>query len=158
MIKRKNNKHTHLHNKKLWVGDLKLNKTSIIIFILFVISITFMTVGFARYGKTINFGGTAIIKPDGKVYISGVTKGTHTNATSDPGVTSNGDVNFNLSFRTVSSSSATYVAVFNITITNDSSYDYVFRGYDYRPTVTKGNEDYSGYLDFKISGIKIGYD
>lgn len=158
MIKRKNNKHTHLHNSKLWVGNSKLNKTPIIIFILFVFAITFMTVGFARYGKTVNLGGTVLLKPDGKIYIDSVTLKSKQNAivSPDPQVTSDGNVDFNLSFKTNGNEDTQYEAIYEIVIKNDSSYDYVYRGFDYSPKVTKNGEEQKSSIDFKISGIKIG--
>ena len=160
MIKRKNNKHTHLHISKLWVGNSKLNKTSIIIFILFVFAITFMTVGFALYGKTLNFGGTAILKKNGKVYISNVRTISTNHGTANPEHTDT-NIDFNMEFTTTQSQSDAndYGAVFEVTITNESFYDYTYSMPSYSPTINRksnGAPIDSSYIGYTTEGIDTG--
>ncbi len=160
MIKRKNNKNTHLHNLKLWVGNSKFNKTSIIIFILFVFSITFMTVGFARYGKTVNFGGTVLLKQSGKVYISNVSVISTNHSTANPQFTDT-SIDFNMEFTTTrnQSNANDYSAAFEITITNDSFYDYIYSTPTYDHTINRqsnGELIDNSYLGYNITGIDVG--
>lgn len=131
---------------------MMMKKTSLIV-ILFILAITFMTVGFARYNKTINWNGTAIVKPDGKVYIESVTLTTHTEtATASPHVTDDGNVDFDLSFHTTTDESTQYNATFEIVIKNDSSYDYIYNTPVYEPTVVKDGVLYSDIIECEITG------
>ena len=61
------------------------NKNFIIIVILFIVALTFMTVGFAVYNRALNINGSATVKPDGKIYIkSVVATNTTASATVNP--------------------------------------------------------------------------
>ncbi len=134
----------------------KESKYNLIIFGLLITALLFMSVGFASYNKTINLSGTAIIKPDGKIYIKSVTLTSSNHATASPGIDSNGNINFNLSFTTVNDSQAVYTAVFTVVVANESSYDYIYNIPDYHPTIHKGQDDYSENLDYDINGIIFG--
>jgi len=134
----------------------KESKYNLIIFGLLITALLFMSVGFASYNKTINLSGTAIIKPDGKIYIKSVTLTSSNHATANPGIDSNGNINFNLSFTTVNDSQAVYTAVFTVVVANESSYDYIYNIPDYHPTIHKGQDDYSENLDYDINGITFG--
>ena len=91
---------------------MMMKKSSLII-ILFILAIIFMTVGFARYNKTINWNGTAVVKPDGKVYLKSVTLTTHTEtASAIPSITQDGNVDFDLSFHTTTNPDTQYNATF----------------------------------------------
>ena len=139
------------------VDKNKTNKLNSIIICAFLIALAFMSIGFASYNKLLNFSGTAVVKPDGRVYIKSVTKGTHTNATSNPQRTNNNtSIDFNLSFTTHNTQNETYVAVFNVVIANESSYDYVYHVPDYSPTLSKGNSSFSQYIDYEVNGIRTG--
>lgn len=132
------------------------NKGNLIIFILFVAALFFMSVGFASYHQTVNLGGTALIKPDGIIYIKSVRLASSRRATANPQINANGFVDFNLSFQAVKNVEDDYNATFEIVIANESSYDYVYTAPNYRPTATKDNVDYSGYIDYSIQGISTG--
>ena len=127
--------------------------------IVFVV-LLFMTIGFANYDKLVDFSGTSILKPEGRFYIKSVTKGTHTNATSNPEIISDDQsVNFNLSFSTVANSSATYQAVFTITIVNDTFTDYVYSTINYPITINRQSNGRlldSSYVNYTVSGLAAG--
>lgn len=130
-----------------------------VIILLFVIAICLMTIGFAAYGKTVNINGTATIKGNGRVYISSVQKGTMVNATSNPEYTDS-SVDFNLSFTTsAQAGNNNYSAAFDITITNDSVYDYIYSTPTYAHTINRQSNGGSidpSYLAYTISGIDSG--
>ena len=136
------------------------NKSFIIVIILFIVALTFMTVGFAVYNKMLNINGTALLKPDGKVYIKSVVVSSKTeNATvsPDPVFTDSGITDFNLSFDTTDSELSTeYYAIYEITIANESSYDFLYNMPDYTLTVTKDGRTYANLLDIEITGIDKG--
>ena len=139
-----------------------MKKNNIIITILFLLTIIFMSVGFAQYGQIVNFNGTVVAKPDGIVYISSVevvslsTSGSTATATANPQIIDGSEVEFNLKFTTLRNVQSGYEAKFKITITNDSSYDYVYSMPNYSPTAYKGNQDVSQYIDYSIDGINQG--
>ena len=133
------------------------NKNNKILILLVVFALAFMSVGFARYNKTINFNGTAIVKPDGDIYIKSVTLYSSTeSAEADPFVTAQGGINFGLSFITNSNENTEYEAVFKIVIANDKFSDYVYNLQDYRPKVYKDGIEYTDIIEFNITGIERG--
>ncbi|MBO6243719.1 MAG: hypothetical protein J6O41_04035 [Clostridia bacterium] len=138
----------------------KKNRSFIIVIILFILALTFMTVGFAAYNKILNINGTATLKPDGKIYIKNVVVSSKTeNATVDPDpvFSDSGITDFNLSFDTTDSELNTeYYAIYEITIANESSYDFLYNMPDYTLTVTKDGRTYSNLLEVEINGIDKG--
>ena len=131
----------------------EINKQNLIIIICFILALASMTIGFASYNKVLNIAGTAIVKPDGTFYIDSVTLTSGQHATANPVITNGSNVDFNLSFTTVSDQSATYGAVFTIVIKNDSSYDYTYNVPSYTPTASNEIKDYSSYIAYEVSGI-----
>lgn len=127
-----------------------------VIIILFVLAISLMTIGFAAYGKTVNFGGTATLRGNGRVYISNVQKGTLVNADANPEYTES-SVDFNLTFTTNEQVvDDNYSAEFDITITNDSVYDYVYSMPAFSHRINRQSNGGSidpSYLAYTISGI-----
>ena len=134
------------------------NKSNLIIFILFIAALFFMSVGFAAYNKVLDFSGTVVVQPDGTIYMKSVRLTQNRNASASPGIDPNtGMVDFGLRFTTSKNNEDDYLAVFEIVMANESSYDYVYTVPSYRPTVTKNNTDYSGYVDYTITGISSGH-
>ncbi len=137
----------------------KKNNGFKIVVILFIIALAFMTVGFAAYNQLININGTATIKPDGKIHIeSVVVKDKTLNATIEPApaFTDEEITNFNLSFYTDNNLTTEYYATFEITISNESSYDFLYREPNYSLTVTKDGNIYNDLLTITISNITNG--
>ena len=132
------------------------NKGNLIIFILFVAAFLFMSVGFAAYNQTVSINGTAVLIPDGIIYIKSVRLVSSQRATANPEVNNSGFVDFNLSFQTQRNQETGYNATFEIIIANESSYDYTYTVPNYRPTASRNNVDYSGYIDYSIQGISSG--
>ena len=134
----------------------EIKKQNLIIIISFILALAFMTIGYANYNRMLNFSGTAVVKPDGTVYIDSVTLTSNSHATANPVVTNGSDIDFNLSFTTIADNTATYEAVFTVVIKNDSSYDYTYRVPVYSPTATNEIKDYSNYISYEINGITSG--
>lgn len=135
------------------------NKSFIIVVILFIIALAFMTVGFAAYNQLLNISGTATLKPDGKIYIKSVqvtSKSTTATVSPDPTFTETSITNFNLSFATDNNLSTQYYAVYEITIANESSYDFIYRYPNYSLTVTKDGRTYGNLLTVTTNGISNG--
>ena len=130
---------------------------TIIIDILFVLAIVLMTVGFAAYGQMVHIGGTATIMGNGIFYISSVETISLSNAKENLTFTNN-NVDFNLEFTTASGQSD-YSAVFDITLTNDSVFDYTFSTPEYSHIINRqsnGNPIDISYLHYEITGINTG--
>lgn len=134
----------------------EIKKQNLIIIISFILALAFMTIGYANYNRMLNFSGTAVVKPDGIVYIDSVTLTSSSHATANPVVTNGSDIDFNLSFTTITDNTATYEAVFTVVIKNESSYDYTYRVPVYSPTATNEIKDYSNYISYEINGITSG--
>ena len=137
----------------------KKNKSFIIIVILFIVALAFMTVGFAAYNQLLNISGTATLKPDGKIYIKSVqvtSKTPNATVSSDPVFTDTSITNFNLSFATDNNLNTDYYAVYEVTIANESSYDFIYRYPNYTLTVTKGGTVYTNLLSLNVTGISNG--
>ena len=134
------------------------NKSNLIIFILFVVTLFFMSIGFAAYNKVLNLSGTAIVQPDGKIYLKSVRLTQSRSSSASPTVDSTtGMIEFNLRFTTSKNNEDDYLAVFEVVMANESSYDYVYTVPSYRPTASKNGTDYSGYVDYSIDGITSGH-
>ncbi len=139
--------------------EKKRLKSSVIISFFAVFVLLFMTVGFALYGQILNLSGGSIFKAGGDIYIKSVTQGTHTNAISNPVINNGNSIDFGLKFTTVADQSATYVAVFDVTIQNDSFYDFVYTSLSYPMTVNRqsnGELIDSSYVGYTITGIAAG--
>ena len=132
------------------------NKGNLIIIILFVAAFLFMSVGFAAYNQTLNFGGTAILIPDGNIYLKSIRLVSSTRATATPRINEAGFAEFNLRFQAVRDVELDYSATFEIVVANESSYDYVYTLPPYEPTVSKNGQTYPGYVDYVIPNINTG--
>ena len=133
------------------------SRLSIVISILVVAVLGFMTVGFAAYNQILTFDGAVTLQPQGTVRITNVeyTGGEHSSAT--PTFTDH-TVDFGLSFTTVNQQNATYTAIFNITIRNDTFYDQIFAIPDFNPVVkdSNGNVVEDAEINYELSGITNG--
>ena len=135
------------------------NKSFLIVIILFIAALTFMTVGFAVYNAMVSINGTTTLKPDGKIYIKSVTvKSLSTTATVNPAptFTDSGITDFNLSFTTDTNLNTVYQAVFEVTIANESSYDFLYNTPEYNFTVLKDGVVYSNLVTTEVTGITNG--
>ena len=118
--------------------------------------LSFMTLGFARYSKLINLGGSVGLSAPGDIYISNVvfTGGTHTS--SNPTFTDK-TIDFNLTF-SGDEDTTEYTANYTITIVNETFYDQVFSMGQWEPRIldSNGNEVTSARISFVMNGLNNG--
>jgi len=135
------------------------NYTLIISLLVFIV-VFGMTYGYATFSRLVSTSGTLVMQGNGAVFVSRVTKGTHSNASSNPVISDDRkNVDFNLEFTTRNSSSATYSAAFNVTITNESVYDFLFANIDFQHTINRKSNGAvidPSFLSYTLSGIKAG--
>ena len=134
------------------IDKLKKNQ-NIFLLLLVVMVISFMTVGFASYGKILEFGGSVTLKPDGKLEILNINLVSSSNVSdSEIPVITNNTINFKITF---SGSEELYYAVYSLDIINNSSYDYVYNDFQFTPVVNSSGGGV-GTLTLTVDGIKNG--
>ena len=160
-------------------NDKAIINTNIVMTILMVVVLSFVSVGYAYYNQNLGINGRVTVKPQGKIAITNVaflsgenvlTQGniaitnvvlkSSKNVPDDvnPTFTDN-SIDFDLVFqKEEGSTSNTYQAVYNITITNDTFYDFTFNDINYQPVVyNSANEEVDpSLLTHTITGINEG--
>ena len=115
------------------------NKIHIIIGTLVFIIFSCLTIGYASYNKILNVGGNITLKPQGKIRISNVVLTSHNNlATTDVPTFTDNSIDFNLHF-SGSGQNDTYFAEYEITMDNDTFYDYEFASSSFSPNLNTGD-------------------
>lgn len=133
----------------------KNNKTKIEIIIgILVISIFVLeTVGYAYYNQILNIGGNLVLKSDGKVEITNVVLNSQVGAVEKSAPTFNDNsVSANVEFN-VTDINLSYEISYDVTITNDSSYDYVFSNTDFSTDISVND---GSQVNLLINGISLG--
>lgn len=122
---------------------------------LVIIVISFMTIGFARYGAIINLSGTINLAPDGKVVVNNVSIVDSSNVTRPSLPVINGkNITFDVGF---GGNEDEYYIIYQMDIVNNSSYDYVFNTFDFNPTVqVTGGGETDAYLDYRLENLSSG--
>lgn len=131
------------------------NKISIGINIAFILIFSFMTIGFALYNKLLSINSNLSLVGNGEIFIRSIDLVDSSNVTSSTSPTIvNNQVNFNITFNGPNDTS---FANYQVTIVNNSFYDYTFSGIDldYSVSRTDGVKDGSS-LDITIDGITNG--
>lgn len=141
-------------------NDKKAIKINIIMSVLIVAILSFISVGFALYGQTLNARGDVSLGLQGKIAITDVTLTSSTNVRSDsiPSFTDD-SVDFNLTFeKGEGATEPNYQAVYSITINNGTFYDYEFNLANFQPVITNssGIDVDPSYLTLSLNGINIG--
>lgn len=132
---------------------LTINK-NIIIALIFIILLSFISIGFASYDQITSISGLTTVKKAGIVEITDVTLVSSSNVQSSATPTfDKQNATFNIVF---GGTDATYQAVYQITLTNNSVYDYAYAGFNYNPTVTSTNGTGTGTLTVTTTGISNG--
>ena len=134
------------------------NKYRLIITLITISIFLFTTVGYAIYNARLNTSGNTTFGGNGEVFISEVSLLSYSNLTNpeDP-VFTNDSINFNLNFVVESNAALEedYKAMYNITISNTSFYDYSFTSTIFNPSIeTTNNENMN--ISYDIEGIEIG--
>src|SRR5574344_781519 len=127
---------------------------SIILLIAFITILSFISVGFASYNQLTSFSGLAHVLKGGKVEITNISLVSSSNVQSSATPTFNEqNATFNIVF---GGTDSIYQAVYEVTITNNSVYNYNYAGFNYNPTVTSANGTGVGTLSVTTTGITNG--
>lgn len=145
---------------KLKENDKVAARINIVVSILLVVTLSFISIGYAVYNKRLDIGGNVTFKPQGKIKISNVALISSKNVKDGSIPTYTDDsVDFNLVFEKEAGSTETdYQAIYTITIDNDTFYNHEFNLGTFQPIITNssGIEVDSNYLSYTLDGINIG--
>ena len=147
-MKKSKLKNENLDTKKVYLG--------IGISVIFIMIITFMSVGFALYTQVININGTATFKTDGDFAITNVVKISSSNTTDAlPSFTMN-TINLNLEFVKSSDPNPVYNAVYDITVTNDTFFDHTVNSFEFTFDINDGQGQPIGTVNYELTGVTSG--
>lgn len=142
------------------LNDKKTIKINIAMSILLIVVLSFISLGYALYGQTLNMSGTSTLGLQGKIAITDVTLTSSKNVRSGSIPTFTDDsVDFNLTFEKAEGSTETdYQAVYSITIDNDTFYDYDFNLATFQPEITNSSSVVvdPSWLTYELEGINLG--
>lgn len=119
-------------------------------------TLSFMTVGFARYNRVLDVAGNVDLKPQGKIYASSVTFVDGKNVSSNPTFTDR-SIDFGLKIFATASESE-YYANYDVTIKNETFYDQTFSTEYWQTQFTnsKGEPVDGITAEYELIGIKNG--
>lgn len=139
MIKKMVNKVVKFHN--------------VIIPFVVLLLVSFMTMGYAYYGKLLEFGGNVTLKPDGKLHITNIELINSSNVvSSETPVFIDNSIKFDLVF---GGDNNDYYAVYSLNIVNESSYNYTYYDFTITPIITSSGGG-EGSLSLNVDGISNG--
>lgn len=151
-----------MQSKKLKIkkNDKKAVNINIAMSILLVVVLSFISIGYALYGQILNVNGNVTFKPQGKIAITNVELISSVNVKdgSIPTFTDN-SIDFNLSFEKAEGATENnYQAIYQITIENDTFYDFSFELDNFQPTIKNSSGEVvdSTYLTTTFDGITLG--
>lgn len=118
----------------------------------------FMSIGYATYEVNLGVQGQARFLKNGEVYIDSAILSNYKNLTNPTnpqveGKTISFDLGFNVP-RTEEGLQDDYYATYDITIVNDTVFDYTFNPTSFVPELNLSNND--GQITYNISGIQNG--
>lgn len=127
-----------------------------IISLFFVIIVATLTVGYAKYDKILNIGGTAVIQRLGSVMIESVnlTNTTRPNNTGNGLILKDGDLALDYAFSFTKKEEHNYEDTYIITIFNDTHSDYTFSGFNISSKITS----YTGGLSAGEATVDVTYE
>ena len=114
---------------------------NIVMSILLVVVLSFISVGYAIYNQKLDTNIAANVKTQGTIAITNVELISSINVPDgvNPTFTDN-SIDFDLSFqKDPDSTQTTYQAVYKVTITNNTFYDFDFNLINYQPTIYDSN-------------------
>jgi hypothetical protein len=134
------------------------NKTSLIVSLIALSIFLFMTVGFAAYGANMNIAGSATFAKNGEIAITNAVLASYSNLTNPTDPEFDADhIVFDLNFNVENNSQLAneYQAVYDITISNATFFDYEFASAVFTPSIeTLNNQNLR--LSYDLVGIEIG--
>ncbi len=138
----------NLDTKKVFLG--------MSISLIFVIVMTFMTVGFALYTQVLSINGTVKFKTDGDFGITDVQKISSSNTTDALPSFTLTTVNLNLEFVKSDETNPVYRAVYDITVTNDTFFDQTVNSFDFAFTLNNDQDQPIGNVHYELTGVESG--
>lgn len=134
----------------------KKKKLNISMFLWLVVLglITFMTLGYAYYGKLLSLNGVVSIPDYGEVTITSVTVVDSLSVTeNNPATTDGTSLNFDL---TISGQTEEYYITYLITIANNTVEDYVYVATNISPTIVSVSGNNTATSEVEVIGIEDG--
>lgn len=140
-------------------NDKRAININIVMSILLVVVLSFISVGYAIYNQRLDVNGTAKVQPQGTIAITNVELVSSINVPEgvNPTFTDN-SIDFDLTFqKQAGSTQNNYQAVYSVTITNETFYDFDFN-INFEPTVYNSNNQPVDpqYLSVTYNGISLG--
>lgn len=134
-------------------------KERILVTLVFLFLFFTMSIGYALYSARINTNGTATFIKNGEITISSAVLTSYENLLNPANPTVDGrSISFNLNFnvaRTDEALNDEYSATYQITISNDSVFDYTFSSADFAPSLSTQNEE-DIEISYFLDGITMG--
>lgn len=134
------------------------NKFRLIVTIIVLSIFLLMSVGYATYNIRTSIGGKVGFNANGEVAITNVVLSDYSNLSNPENPTYTKDsISFDLVFNVDNNSALAYdyYAEYDVTITNDSFYDYEFASSVFTPSIdTSTNENMN--VDYVLDGIELG--
>lgn len=130
-----------------------IKKHNIIIYLLVLVIISIMSIGYAYYGQLLDFSGLVSLAPDGKFRIDNVmlTDSSNVISSATP-IFTDSSVEFNLVF---GGTNEEYYAIYTADLINESSYNYTYNSFNFTPTVTASGGG-TGQLSLDVTNISDG--
>ncbi len=144
---------------KKHINNNKINSTSIMTTLIFILVLSVMTIGFAAspYTKLLDIQSNLDLLGNGTVYVSNIVLSRSSNVQSSNPPTFDGrNVEFHITFRGRNGNTQQYYAEYQIDITNDSYYDYTYEGFNYTPTVQTTQGNARAQASLTTSGLQEG--
>lgn len=122
----------------------------------FVLVLSFLSVGYALYTQVVRVAGTLSLNPQGTFRISNVIKTASNNTDNSLPSFTDDTVDFNLTFVKSNEENPVYSATYSITFLNDTFYDRNISdlGLSFSINDTLGNP--IGTIDYNVSGVDAG--
>ena len=120
--------------------DSKFNKYTLLIVIVMITIFCIETIGYAQISSLIKLGGDITWKKDGQLLITNVTRTTLTRATENNAPSFEGkQVTFNVTLTPTTGTNGTSRVVYQVTMTNNSSFAHVYTNADINNSFSNTN-------------------
>lgn len=133
---------------------MKKNINNIILFLFFLFTLSFITVGYAYYTKLLNVSGIVTVPDYGEIVITEVSMIDSVSVTENTPASINGVMlNFDLN---ISGQTGEYYIIYSITISNNSVVDFVYIQTNISPTIVSMSGNNTATSEVEVTGIEDG--
>jgi len=131
----------------------KFFKSKNFLVLILIACLSFLTIGYARYGSLVSFSGNTKLLPDGKLEVQNImlTDSKNLLSSEEPEISLN-SIYFNVTFQ--GEEERSYVT-YTLDIVNNSSYDYTYHDFKLNANISSEEGNNSEYK-FTITGISDG--